>query len=119
MIFYFLDNITAINGCHLLTQSFFSLQNVVKLSTFSGRSSFSSQMIPRAKETFPRVAVPRVSVEKHSGAVNSGSDISKEHPRSCDICRRSETMLNPILVCSSCKVFFLAFNLILLNLLSA
>ncbi|XP_062025987.1 uncharacterized protein LOC133742336 [Rosa rugosa] len=79
-------------------------ENVVKLSTFSGRSSFSSQMIPRAKETFPRVAVPRVSVEKHSGAVNSGSDISKEHPRSCDICRRSETMLNPILVCSSCKV---------------
>ncbi|KAL6177030.1 hypothetical protein ACLB2K_053662 [Fragaria x ananassa] len=79
-------------------------ENLVKLSSFSGRSSFSSQMIPRAKETFPRVAVPRVSLEKHSGAVHSGSDISKEHPRSCDICRRSETMLNPILVCSSCKV---------------
>lgn len=115
----FFNNIMAVNGCHLLRESLFSLQNVVKLSTLSGRSSFSSQMIPRAKETFPRVAVPRVSVEKHSGVVHSGSDISKEHPRSCDICRRSETMLNPILVCSSCKVFFLAFDIILRNLLSA
>ncbi|XP_050376192.1 uncharacterized protein LOC126793646 [Argentina anserina] len=79
-------------------------ENVVKLSSLSGRSGFSSQMIPRAKETFPRVAVPRVSVEKHSGIAHSGSDVSKEHPRSCDICRRSETILNPILVCSSCKV---------------
>lgn len=123
MIFYFLCNIRAVNGYNLLTQSLFSLQNLVKLSSFSGRSSFSSQMLPRAKETFPRVAVPRVSVEKHSGAVHSGSDISKEHPRSCDICRRSETMLNPILVCSSCKVSFLSFDLIFfnffLNLLSA
>lgn len=112
MIICFLLNVKTLNGHNLFTQSPSCLQNVVKLSSLSGRSSFSSQMIPRAKETFPRVAVPRVSVEKHSGAVHSGSDISKEHPRLCDICRRSETMLNPILVCSSCKVSFLTVNLI-------
>ncbi|KAM2067504.1 hypothetical protein ACFX1T_043836 [Malus domestica] len=79
-------------------------ENVTKLNTSSGRSSFSSQMMPRPKETFPRVAVPRISVEKHSGFVHSVTDSSKEHPRSCDICRRYETLLNPILVCCSCKV---------------
>ncbi|KAM0971666.1 hypothetical protein FF1_019575 [Malus domestica] len=79
-------------------------ENVTKLNTSSGRSSFSSQMMPRPKETFPRMAVPRISLEKHSGFVQSVTDFSKEHPRSCDICRRSETLLNPILVCSSCKV---------------
>lgn len=86
-----------------LRSHFFFLQNVMKLNTSSGRSS---QLMPRAKETLPRVAVPRISLEKHSGFVHSVTDFSKEHPRSCDICRRSETLLNPILVCSSCKVFF-------------
>lgn len=79
-------------------------ENVMKLNTSSVRSGFSSQLMHRAKETFPRVAVPRISVEKHTGFVHSVADFSKEHPRSCDICRRSETLLNPILVCSSCKV---------------
>ncbi|CAN6587484.1 unnamed protein product [Malus baccata var. baccata] len=79
-------------------------ENVTKLNTSGGRSSFSSQMMLRPKETFPRVAVPRISVEKHSGFVHSVTDSSKEHPRSCDICRRYETLLNPILVCCSCKV---------------
>lgn len=81
----------------------------MKLNTSSGRSGFSSQLMHRAKETFPRVAVPRISVEKHTGFVHSVADFSKEHPRSCDICRRSETLLNPILVCSSCKVIFSFF----------
>ncbi|PON76627.1 Autoimmune regulator [Parasponia andersonii] len=78
-------------------------ENVMKLNTTCGRSGSCSQLIPRAKETLQRVAVPRVSLEKQSEFAEV-VDFSKEHPRSCDICRRSETLLNPILVCCSCKV---------------
>nr|ADN34161.1 phd finger protein [Cucumis melo subsp. melo] len=53
------------------------------------------ELMPRAKETPTKVALPKTSLE---------SDFCKEHARSCDICRRPETMLKPILVCSSCKV---------------
>ncbi|KAG7980878.1 hypothetical protein I3843_05G205300 [Carya illinoinensis] len=69
----------------------------------SGRSGISMQLMPR-KEMLSRLAAPRISLEKQTDFVNSTSDLSKEHPRSCDVCRRSETLLNPILVCSSCKV---------------
>ncbi|KAL5558323.1 hypothetical protein UlMin_034534 [Ulmus minor] len=74
-------------------------ENMVKLNTGS-----CSQLIPRAKESLQRVAVPRISSEKSSDFTQSVADFSKEHPRSCDICRRSETILNPILVCCGCKV---------------
>uniref|UniRef100_A0A2N9FXG7 PHD-type domain-containing protein n=1 Tax=Fagus sylvatica TaxID=28930 RepID=A0A2N9FXG7_FAGSY len=77
---------------------------LTNLNTSSGRSGIGSQLMPRAKETLPRVAASRTSSEKHSDFVNLVSDLSKENPRSCDICRRSETILNPILVCSNCKV---------------
>ncbi|XP_011655203.1 uncharacterized protein LOC101212864 isoform X2 [Cucumis sativus] len=53
------------------------------------------ELMPRAKETPTKVALPKTSLE---------SDFCKEHARSCDICRRPETILKPILVCSSCKV---------------
>ncbi|KAJ7959086.1 putative Phd finger protein [Quillaja saponaria] len=79
-------------------------ENLLKLDMISERSGICSQPIPRAKETLSRVAVTRTSSEKHSDFVQSASDFSKEHPRSCDICRRPEAILNPILVCSSCKV---------------
>ncbi len=79
-------------------------QCLTNLNTSSGRSGIGSQLMPRAKETLPRVAASRTSSEKHSDFVNLVSDLSKENPRSCDICRRSETILNPILVCSNCKV---------------
>ncbi|XP_021681430.2 uncharacterized protein LOC110665553 isoform X2 [Hevea brasiliensis] len=75
-----------------------------KFNISNGRAGISSLLMPRPKETLSRVAVPRNSSEKNSDFVQSVSDFSKEHPRSCDICRRSETILNPILVCSSCKV---------------
>ncbi|CAN1188493.1 Protein Jade-1 [Linum perenne] len=75
-----------------------------ELNVSYGRPGVSSQLIHRPKETLSRVALPRISSQKYSDAVQSVLEISKEHPRSCDICRRSETILNPILVCSSCKV---------------
>ncbi|KAJ4701226.1 putative Phd finger protein [Melia azedarach] len=81
-----------------------SQEDFLRSNSHNGRAAISSQVMSRAKETLSRVAGPRVSSEKYSDFLQSVSDFSKEHPRSCDICRRSETILNPILVCSSCKV---------------
>ncbi|KAJ6391591.1 hypothetical protein OIU77_025546 [Salix suchowensis] len=75
-----------------------------KYNTSNGKAGISSQLTPRPKEMLSRVAVPRMSSEKYSDFVQSVSDFSKDHLRSCDICRRFETILNPILVCSGCKV---------------
>ncbi|CAL0319377.1 unnamed protein product [Lupinus luteus] len=79
-------------------------ENLVKLDTLSGRTGVSSQPLPRAKETLSRVAVTRTSSEKYSDFGLSISNFSKEQPKLCDICGRSETMLNPVLLCSGCKV---------------
>ncbi|RDY04519.1 hypothetical protein CR513_11762 [Mucuna pruriens] len=79
-------------------------ENLLKLETLNGRTGACSQPMPRAKETLSRVAVTRTSSEKYSDFCMPTSDFSKEQCKSCDICRRSETMLNPILVCSGCKV---------------
>ncbi|KAK7351150.1 hypothetical protein VNO77_10384 [Canavalia gladiata] len=80
-------------------------ENLLKLDTSNGRRTGAcSQPMPRAKETLSRVAVSRTSSEKYSDFCMPISDFSKEQRKSCDICRRSETMLNPILVCSGCKV---------------
>ncbi|CAL5414441.1 unnamed protein product [Camellia sinensis] len=80
-------------------------ENLLKMNTLTGRAGLYSQHMPRVKETLPKLAVPRVSSEMNSDFVHSvSSDFSKEHSRTCDICRRNETVLNPILVCSRCKV---------------
>jgi len=79
-------------------------QNLLKLDTLNGRTGACSQPMSRAKETLSRVAVTRTSSEKYSDFCMPTSDLSKEHCKSCDICRRSEFILNPILVCSGCKV---------------
>nr|KJB16265.1 hypothetical protein B456_002G220300 [Gossypium raimondii] len=77
-------------------------ENVLKLNASVGRAGINSQT--RAKDALSRNAVSRTPSEKYSDIVQSVTDFSKGHPRSCDICRRSETVLNPILVCSGCKV---------------
>ncbi|CAI8597455.1 unnamed protein product [Vicia faba] len=79
-------------------------ENSFKLDALGGRTGTCSQPMPRAKETLSRVAVTRASSEKYSDFSLPGSDFSKEQRKSCDICRRFENMLNPILVCSGCKV---------------
>ncbi|KAK9081895.1 hypothetical protein Syun_030732 [Stephania yunnanensis] len=72
----------------------------LKANAATGRHS---SLMPRAKETLSRLAVVRPSIEKRSE--NSQSmGLSKDRSQVCDICRRPETMLNPILVCSNCKV---------------
>ncbi|XP_056162707.1 uncharacterized protein LOC115664492 isoform X2 [Syzygium oleosum] len=79
-------------------------ENLVKLNATSGRPGYCSQLMPRARETVPKVGVHKDSLERHSGSIQSASDFSKDHPKSCDICSRPETLMNSILVCSSCKV---------------
>ncbi|PHU19878.1 hypothetical protein BC332_11029 [Capsicum chinense] len=68
------------------------------------RLRLSSQQHPRVKETLSRPTSVRILPETYSDLVQLSSDISKDHARTCDVCRRPETILNPILVCSSCKV---------------
>ncbi|XP_071925419.1 uncharacterized protein [Coffea arabica] len=70
----------------------------------NGRPGIYSQQNPRVKETISRSAAARLSSEKNSDPFSLASDFAVEHPRTCEICGRCETILNPILVCSSCKV---------------
>ncbi|KAJ4962456.1 hypothetical protein NE237_022395 [Protea cynaroides] len=79
-------------------------ENPLKVNTVSGRTGPYAKLMPRAKETLSRLAVPRALSEKQSNIFQLTSNFSKDNPRSCDVCRRSETMLNPVLVCSFCKV---------------
>ncbi|KAK7311584.1 hypothetical protein RJT34_09826 [Clitoria ternatea] len=79
-------------------------ENLLKSDALNGRTGACSQPMPRAKETLSRLAVTRTSSEKYSAFCMPTSDFSKEQHKSCDICRRSETLLNSILVCSGCKV---------------
>ncbi|XP_057490593.1 uncharacterized protein LOC130776403 isoform X2 [Actinidia eriantha] len=79
-------------------------ETLSNVNPLAGRAGLYFQQMPRAKETLSKLAAPRVSSEMKSDFGQSISDLCKEHPRTCDICGRSETILNPILVCSSCKV---------------
>ncbi|XP_039166290.1 protein Jade-3-like [Eucalyptus grandis] len=79
-------------------------ENLGKLNSTSGRPGYCSQLMPRAREIVPKVGVRKDSLERHSGSIQSALDFSKDHPKSCDIYSRPETLMNPILVCSSCKV---------------
>ncbi|XP_023643425.1 uncharacterized protein LOC17894394 isoform X2 [Capsella rubella] len=62
----------------------------------------SSHLVPQTKETLLKMAVSGPPSEKRSD--HRAPDFSVENPRTCDICRRSETIWNLIVVCSSCKV---------------
>ncbi|XP_073043664.1 uncharacterized protein [Primulina eburnea] len=78
-------------------------EELLKMNAFDLRPGVYSQLNPRVKETLSVSAVARTSSDT-CDTFNFASDISKELPRTCDICGRSETILNPILVCSRCKV---------------
>ncbi|XLS78477.1 hypothetical protein HN51_062702, partial [Arachis hypogaea] len=69
-----------------------SSRNLLKLDALSGRNGADSQPMPRAKETLSRVAMTRTSSEKYSDFSLPTSEYSKEQSKSCDICRRSETL---------------------------
>ncbi|XP_010908665.1 uncharacterized protein [Elaeis guineensis] len=77
-------------------------ESPLKVSAVSGRAGLHSPLLPRTKES-SRSAVAKVSPDNHSGIFQM-PDFSKENALSCDICMRTETVLNRIFVCSSCKV---------------
>ncbi|CAI9764057.1 unnamed protein product [Fraxinus pennsylvanica] len=79
-------------------------QDLRKMSASDGRSMSYSQQNPLVKDIFSRSAVARPSSDTNSDFFQLAPDYSREHPRTCDICSRSETFHNPILVCSKCKV---------------
>ncbi|KAI7736134.1 hypothetical protein M8C21_026522, partial [Ambrosia artemisiifolia] len=78
-------------------------ENTLKIKAFGGRSALHAQQVPQAKETHPKLSVTWTSPEMHFNASSSTLE-NKVHSRVCDVCRRAETILNPIIVCSSCKV---------------
>ncbi|XP_020275460.1 uncharacterized protein LOC109849974 isoform X2 [Asparagus officinalis] len=70
----------------------------------SGLPGRSGQPLPRSRlKEATRSAIIKVSPDKHSGGLQS-PEFPKDNALSCDICRRPETLLNRIFVCSSCKV---------------
>ncbi|XP_024007484.1 uncharacterized protein LOC18009413 isoform X2 [Eutrema salsugineum] len=72
-----------------------------EMSTSRRKVTGSSHLVPQTKETLLKMAVSSPPSDKRSD--HRTPDFS-ENPRSCDICRRAETIWNLIVVCSSCKV---------------
>ncbi|CAD5317496.1 unnamed protein product [Arabidopsis thaliana] len=74
----------------------------VLMSTSRRKVVGSSHLVPQTKESLLKMAVSGPPSEKRSD--HHTPDFLVENPRTCDICRRSETIWNLIVVCSSCKV---------------
>ncbi|KAG1366994.1 hypothetical protein COCNU_13G007840 [Cocos nucifera] len=77
-------------------------ESPAKVGAVSRRALLHSLLMQRTKDS-SRSAVAKMSLDKHSGIFQI-ADFSKENALSCDICMRTETVLNRIFVCSSCKV---------------
>ncbi|KAF8103569.1 hypothetical protein N665_0188s0497 [Sinapis alba] len=73
-----------------------------EMSTSRRKVAGSAHLVPQTKETLLKMPVSGSPSEKRSD--HRTPEFSSENPRSCDICRRSETIWNLIVVCSSCKV---------------
>ncbi|GJT43602.1 zinc finger, FYVE/PHD-type containing protein [Tanacetum coccineum] len=78
-------------------------ESTLKIKAFGGRPGLLAQQVPRPKETHPKLSVTWTSPEMKFDSLPSALE-NKVHSRVCDVCNRAETILNPIIVCSSCKV---------------
>lgn len=78
-------------------------ENQLKLGTSRGRVQ-QTLSVSHVKEMHAGLGLSKVMSNRYSDVSQLVSGSSKGRPRSCDICSRPETLLNPILVCSSCKV---------------
>ncbi|CAA0809914.1 PHD finger family protein [Striga hermonthica] len=79
-------------------------EDFMKMNLSDVRNGAHSHLNSRVKETVTRLAVAR-SLDKNGDSGHlASSDNPKDRPKTCDVCRRRETVLNPVLVCSSCKV---------------
>ncbi|WOL06578.1 hypothetical protein Cni_G15312 [Canna indica] len=77
-------------------------ENPAKMTSSTIRAGLHSPLVPRAKESL-RSSVAKLSSDKQSMAFQM-PDFLKDNALSCEICMRTETILNRIFVCSSCKV---------------
>jgi hypothetical protein len=82
------------------------------MSTSRRKVVGSSHLVPQTKESLLKMAVSGPPSEKRSD--HHTPDFLVENPRTCDICRRSETIWNLIVVCSSCKVKDISCDLFLM-----
>lgn len=78
-------------------------ENQLKLGTSRGRGQ-QTISVPHVKETHAGLGLSKVISNRYPDISQLVTGSSKGRPRSCDICNRPESLLNPILVCSSCKV---------------
>ncbi|XP_076940582.1 uncharacterized protein LOC143609825 isoform X1 [Bidens hawaiensis] len=78
-------------------------ENTLKIKAFGGRAALNAQQVPQAKEAHSKLSVTWTSPEMNHNYSSPTLD-NKVHSRVCDVCRRTKTILNPIIVCSSCKV---------------
>ncbi|XP_020089740.1 uncharacterized protein LOC109711216 isoform X3 [Ananas comosus] len=77
-------------------------ESTPKASVGSGRVGLPTASTSRAKDS-SRSALNKLSSDKNSGLFQM-PDFSKDNALYCGICMRTETVLNRIFVCSSCKV---------------
>ncbi|XP_020588273.1 uncharacterized protein LOC110030069 [Phalaenopsis equestris] len=80
-----------------------SQQNPLKISSSTRRATLYPPPLPRPKETTARSSVAKVLSDKHSGDFKL-PDFVQENVLVCDVCWRTETIVNRIFVCSSCKL---------------
>ncbi|XP_051123704.1 uncharacterized protein LOC127246404 isoform X2 [Andrographis paniculata] len=78
-----------------------SSQQGLPKNAYDMRFGSQSKLNLKLKQSIPTPAIMRSSFDANS---DSAQSTLKDHPRTCDICRRPETVWNPILLCSSCKV---------------
>ncbi|XP_074263550.1 uncharacterized protein LOC141586276 isoform X2 [Silene latifolia] len=79
-------------------------ENPFKMEVSGIREGLSSLPVPRPKEFNSSFDVPKAISDGYSDMFQYSPGSPKEHFKSCDICRRTESLLNPILICLSCKV---------------
>ncbi|KAK9743342.1 hypothetical protein RND81_03G233500 [Saponaria officinalis] len=79
-------------------------ENPLKMDNSRIRGGLLSLSGPRPKELNSSFDIPKATSDGYPDKFKYSSGSPKEHLKSCDICTRTESLLNPLLVCLSCKV---------------
>ncbi|CAL9133537.1 unnamed protein product [Musa textilis] len=74
----------------------------IKINATTGIAGLHPPLVPRTTDAF-RSTFAKLSSSKHSMAFQM-PDFLKDNALSCEICMRTETILNRVFVCSRCKV---------------
>ncbi|WOL20037.1 hypothetical protein Cni_G28839 [Canna indica] len=77
-------------------------ESPVKVNAATSRAGLQVPVVPRTREAL-RSSATKLSSDKHS-LVFQMPDFLKDNALFCEICMRTETILNRVFICSSCKV---------------